>query len=59
MAPRLRADAELVRRKLARSREHAAELIKTGRVTCKAIHGSQCSTVPTSAQLTQTLSGDQ
>lgn len=34
MAPRLRADAELVRRKLARSREHAAELIKTGRVTC-------------------------
>jgi len=30
---RLRLDAELVRRKLARSREHAAELIAAGRVT--------------------------
>ncbi len=30
---RLRLDAELVRRKLARSREHASELIAAGRVT--------------------------
>jgi 23S rRNA (cytidine1920-2'-O)/16S rRNA (cytidine1409-2'-O)-methyltransferase len=30
---RLRLDAELVRRKLARSREHAAELVMAGRVT--------------------------
>jgi 23S rRNA (cytidine1920-2'-O)/16S rRNA (cytidine1409-2'-O)-methyltransferase len=30
---RLRLDAELVRRKLARSREHAAELVTAGRVT--------------------------
>ena len=34
MVHRLRADAELVRRKLARSREHAADLIKAGCVTC-------------------------
>jgi 23S rRNA (cytidine1920-2'-O)/16S rRNA (cytidine1409-2'-O)-methyltransferase len=33
MARRLRLDAELVRRKLARSREHASELIAAGRVT--------------------------
>lgn len=34
MVHRFRADAELVRRKLARSREHAADLIKAGCVTC-------------------------
>lgn len=33
MPRRLRLDAELVRRKLARSREHASELIAAGRVT--------------------------
>ena len=33
MARRLRLDAELVRRNLARSREHASELIAAGRVT--------------------------
>ncbi len=33
MTRRLRLDAELVRRRLARSREHAAELIAAGRVT--------------------------
>ena len=33
MARRLRLDAELVRRSLARSREHASELIAAGRVT--------------------------
>src|SRR5436309_2591654 len=32
MARRLRLDAELVRRGLARSREHAAELVSAGRV---------------------------
>ena len=31
--PKRRLDAELVRRKIARSREHAVELIKHGRVT--------------------------
>ena len=33
MPRRLRLDAELVRRGLARSREHAAELVHAGRVT--------------------------
>jgi 23S rRNA (cytidine1920-2'-O)/16S rRNA (cytidine1409-2'-O)-methyltransferase len=33
LAPRRRLDAELVRRKLARSREHAGELVLAGRVT--------------------------
>ncbi len=33
MAKRLRVDAELVRRNLARSRQHASELIASGRVT--------------------------
>lgn len=32
-APKRRLDAELVRRKIARSREHAVDLIKAGRVT--------------------------
>lgn len=42
---RARLDAELVRRGLARSREHAAELIETGRVT---IHG-RAATKPATA----------
>ncbi|MDX6324185.1 MAG: rRNA (cytidine1920-2-O)/16S rRNA (cytidine1409-2-O)-methyltransferase [Nocardioidaceae bacterium] len=37
MPRRLRLDAELVRRRLARSREHAAELVHAGRVTVSGI----------------------
>ncbi|HEX4701635.1 MAG TPA: S4 domain-containing protein, partial [Pseudonocardiaceae bacterium] len=35
MSRRARLDAELVRRGLARSRDHAAELIAAGRVTLR------------------------
>ena len=37
MPRRLRLDAELVRRRLARSREHAAELVHAGRVTVSGV----------------------
>ena len=45
MARRARLDAELVRRGLARSRDHAAELIAAGRVT----QGGQAATKPATA----------
>jgi 23S rRNA (cytidine1920-2'-O)/16S rRNA (cytidine1409-2'-O)-methyltransferase len=45
VARRLRLDAELVRRGLARSREHAAELIRAGRV---AVGGAQAAKAATS-----------
>lgn len=41
---RLRLDAELVRRRLARSREHAAELIASGRVTVAGARASKAAT---------------
>ncbi len=49
---RLRLDAELVRRGLARSREHASELIATGRVTInKAVAQKPATGVTTDADL--------
>ena len=47
MTRRLRLDAELVRRGLARSREHAAELIADGRVTVNAHRATKPSTAVT------------
>lgn len=44
MPRRLRLDAELVRRKLARSREHASELIAAGRVTVQGAVASKPAT---------------
>ncbi|WP_129668156.1 TlyA family RNA methyltransferase [Phytoactinopolyspora endophytica] len=44
MAPRRRLDAELVRRKLARSREHAASLIADGRVRVGGLTASKPAT---------------
>ncbi|MEP9383670.1 TlyA family RNA methyltransferase [Nocardioides sp. KR10-350] len=41
---RLRLDAELVRRKLARSREHATELIAAGRVTVSGVRATKPAT---------------
>lgn len=41
---RLRLDAELVRRNLARSREHARELVETGRVTVAGARASKAAT---------------
>ncbi|MFY9915161.1 MAG: TlyA family RNA methyltransferase [Nocardioidaceae bacterium] len=52
MTRRLRLDAELVRRRLARSREHAAELIAAGRVTVGGTVASKAATgVSTDAAL--------
>ncbi len=49
---RLRLDAELVRRGLARSREHASELIAAGRVSVnKAVAGKPATAVTTDADL--------
>jgi len=47
MTRRLRLDAELVRRSLARSRDHAAELIATGRVTVAGVVATKPATVVT------------
>lgn len=48
MAPRrLRLDAELVRRGLARSREHAADLIAAGRVTVSGTRATKAATAVT------------
>jgi 23S rRNA (cytidine1920-2'-O)/16S rRNA (cytidine1409-2'-O)-methyltransferase len=47
MTRRLRLDAELVRRRLARSREHAAELIAAGRVTVAGAVATKSATVVT------------
>src|SRR5690242_924860 len=48
MAPRrLRLDAELVRRKLARSREHASELVQAGRVKVGGVTASKPATAIT------------
>jgi 23S rRNA (cytidine1920-2'-O)/16S rRNA (cytidine1409-2'-O)-methyltransferase len=47
MTRRLRLDAELVRRKLARSRDHAAELITAGRVTVAGTVATKSATVVT------------
>lgn len=44
MARRLRLDAELVRRGLARSRQHAAELIDDGLVTVAGLHARKAAT---------------
>jgi 23S rRNA (cytidine1920-2'-O)/16S rRNA (cytidine1409-2'-O)-methyltransferase len=44
VARRLRLDAELVRRGLARSREHAAELIRAGRVTVGGVPAAKAAT---------------
>ncbi|NEE04684.1 TlyA family RNA methyltransferase [Phytoactinopolyspora halotolerans] len=44
MAPRRRLDAELVRRKLARSREHAATLIADGRVQISGMTATKAAT---------------
>lgn len=44
MPRRLRLDAELVRRKLARSREHASELIAAGRVSVQGAVASKAAT---------------
>ncbi len=44
MPRRLRLDAELVRRGLARSREHAAELVHTGRVTVAGVAATKPAT---------------
>ncbi|MCL8026074.1 TlyA family RNA methyltransferase [Nocardioides bruguierae] len=44
---RLRLDAELVRRKLARSREHASELIAAGRVTVQGVRATKPATAIT------------
>jgi 23S rRNA (cytidine1920-2'-O)/16S rRNA (cytidine1409-2'-O)-methyltransferase len=46
---RARVDAELVRRRLARSRQHAAELIDTGRVTIDGMRAVKPSTAVTPA----------
>ncbi|MBO9521182.1 MAG: TlyA family RNA methyltransferase [Nocardioidaceae bacterium] len=57
---RLRLDAELVRRGLARSREHAAELIAAGRVTVNAQPASKPATgVTTDADLVVRQDPDQ
>jgi 23S rRNA (cytidine1920-2'-O)/16S rRNA (cytidine1409-2'-O)-methyltransferase len=47
MTRRLRLDAELVRRSLARSRDHAAELISAGRVTVAGVVATKPATVVT------------
>ena len=47
MTRRLRLDAELVRRRLARSRDHAAELIAAGRVTVAGTVATKSATVVT------------
>ncbi len=47
MTRRLRLDAELVRRSLARSRDHAAELIAAGRVTVAGVVATKPATVVT------------
>ena len=47
MTRRLRLDAELVRRWLARSRDHAAELIAAGRVTVAGVVATKPATVVT------------
>jgi 23S rRNA (cytidine1920-2'-O)/16S rRNA (cytidine1409-2'-O)-methyltransferase len=47
MTRRLRLDAELVRRSLARSRDHAAELITAGRVTVAGVVATKPATVVT------------
>jgi 23S rRNA (cytidine1920-2'-O)/16S rRNA (cytidine1409-2'-O)-methyltransferase len=44
VARRLRLDAELVRRGLARSREHAAELIRSGRVSVGGVTAAKAAT---------------
>lgn len=44
MPRRLRLDAELVRRKLARSREHASDLIAAGRVTVSGARATKAAT---------------
>src|SRR5690625_3723534 len=44
MAKRLRLDAELVRRSLARSRQHASELIAAGRVSVDGARASKPAT---------------
>ena len=44
MARRTRLDAELVRRGLARSREHAARLVETGRVSIRGVPASKPAT---------------
>jgi 23S rRNA (cytidine1920-2'-O)/16S rRNA (cytidine1409-2'-O)-methyltransferase len=44
VARRLRLDAELVRRGLARSREHAAELIRSGRVSVGGVPAAKAAT---------------
>jgi 23S rRNA (cytidine1920-2'-O)/16S rRNA (cytidine1409-2'-O)-methyltransferase len=44
VARRLRLDAELVRRGLARSREHAADLIRAGRVTVGGVPAAKAAT---------------
>ena len=49
MTRRARVDAELVRRGLARSRQHAAELIDTGRVTIDGMRAVKPSTAVTTA----------
>ena len=45
--PKRRLDAELVRRKIARSREHASELIKDGRVTVNGMAATKPATAVT------------
>ena len=49
MTRRARVDAELVRRGLARSRQHAAELIDAGRVTIDGMRAAKSSTAITPA----------
>ena len=46
---RLRLDAELVRRGLARSREHASELVASGRVTVAGSRAAKPATAVTTA----------
>jgi 23S rRNA (cytidine1920-2'-O)/16S rRNA (cytidine1409-2'-O)-methyltransferase len=59
VARRLRLDAELVRRGLARSREHAAELIRAGRVTVGGVTAEKPATsVGTDAALVVVDAGD-